>query len=566
MLKRLTIKDYALIAELRVDFGAGLNILTGETGAGKSIIIGALSLLLGERAKTNVIRQGADMAVVEGEFQLSDMTDLSRLSEHVESDGPNLLLRREVHMSGKSRCFANDALISNKILSDIGDALIDLHGQHDHQTLLRTEKHLEFLDNFGVDTKIRDTVRESYHRFQNIVRDLGNLREKEQQLNEKRDLLAFRLNEITSVDPKPGEEAELLSEEKVMNSSEKIFEASETLSRILYEGEGSVSEKLSTAEQLLGPLTNVDKPFHQWYQSCEEARINIQDLVKGIQQYTSKVDFNPERLEAVRERLGQFSRLKKKYGATIEEVISVREKTSEELNRIETMGKDIENLENSLQTEKDNLNACTTALSQKRKMVAAELEKRVLDVLSELGLVRGQFEVRFRTRTRQDGPVMCDGENVAVFENGFDIVEFYISLNPGQDPRPLSQVASGGEISRIMLALKTVLADADSVPVMVFDEIDTGISGRIARVVGKKLKTVSAKRQIVCITHLAQIASMGDIHFSVQKKVSGNETRTIVVPVQESDRVMEIAKLLGGETVTESVIQNARELLNSEAL
>ena len=561
MLKQLLIKDYALIDHLTISFGPGLNIMTGETGAGKSIIIGALGLLLGERAKTDIIRQNQPVAVVEGTFQLSDDFDSSDFQEYLNNNR-DLLLRREIHSSGRSRCFINDSPVSNKILSKLGDLLIDLHGQHEHQALLKTDRHLDYLDNFGVDRSIREKIKETFKTYQSLSKQLESQREKETFLKEKRDLLEFQVQEIETVNPEPGEESTLEAEEKILRNTEKIHQSASEIAELLYDGENAVAERLARTEKILAGLKEVDQPFENWLNHCESARIAVEDIAKQFQAYAAKIEFSPQHLEEIRERLGQFSRLKKKYGGEMDQVFEFYEKTKKELNQIQTIDSEIKNLEDELNLAVASLTKDVRKLSEVRMAAADQLEKRVVSALEELGLKNGKFEIHITQKESDSSPIIIDNKRCSVTSKGIDHVEFYISLNPGQDCKPLAQIASGGEISRIMLALKTVLAESDDVPIMVFDEIDTGISGRIARVVGNKLEDVSSRHQIICITHLPQIASMGRSHISVRKMVRDNQSRTTVKTITDQDRIKEIAQLLGGEQVTESVMQSARELLS----
>jgi len=561
MLKKLYIKNYALIDKMSVEFGPGLNILTGETGVGKSIILGALSLLLGERAKTDVIRSGASMAVVEGLFDVPSSVKLETADSQVFTDLEDLLLRREIHQSGRSRSFANDSPISNSLLSAIGDLLIDLHGQHEHQTILKVDHHLDYLDNYGTEEELLARVKGSFKQFRSHKTKLEDLKQRETRLHEKRELLEFQVQEIAKADPKEGEEESLESEERILRNSERIFQASNQITNLLYDGEGSVSEKLSATESALSGLVEVDPLFEKWMKECESTRIGVEEIVSSIQTFASRVEFNPQRLEVLRERLGLFSQLKKKYGGSIEEVLKHWEEAKKELDQIENIGDEIDRVSTALEEEKKVLTQLCEELSAQRKNVALNLEKETVAALEELGLKNSIFCISVEPKKTSEGPVQIGGQNYAVSSRGIDTAEFFISLNPGENPKKLTRVASGGEISRIMLALKTVLAESDRIPVMVFDEIDTGISGRIARVVGKNLKKVSRNHQVICITHLPQIASMGDFHFCVEKEVKANRSRTKIRPLEKEERVMEIAKLMGGEKVTESTIQSARELL-----
>jgi len=562
MLKQLFIKNYALIDEIRIDFASGLNILTGETGAGKSIIIGALGLLLGERAKSDVIRQGEKMAVVEGLFQAPQI-QLQDLIDSDLSSNSEFLLRREVHENGRSRAFINDSPISNTVLSQIGDRLIDLHGQHAHQTLLHQERHIEYLDNFGVGSSLLYQVKMSFLKVQSLTTKLNEFIKNKERLKERQDLLAFQLKEIEQIKPEHGEEEQLEQEERLLRNSERLVETANRLSSILYDGEDSVAEQLSTSENDLSALSAVDIQFEKWAKDCESARILIQEMVSSFQSYVSKIEFNPERLEEIRERLGLFTLLKKKYGGSMEAVLSFWDTLKKELSQLDNIDEEDAKLKVQLEDEIQKFSKLCFELSSIREALSKELEKSTLGVLRELGLPNSEFSIQIDQTKNEKGFVRCEGVTYAASKNGIDNVEFYISTNPGESPKPLAKIASGGEVSRIMLSLKSVLADADQIPVLVFDEIDTGISGRIARVVGSQLKKVSDKHQVICITHLPQIASMGNSHYCVEKTVVDNRSQTHIRLLSENERISEIAKLLGGEETTESTLQSARELLTS---
>jgi len=563
MLKNLYIKDYALIDELRVKFGSGLNILTGETGTGKSIIIGALSLLLGERTPTDVIRQGAEMAIVEGLFNISSQSRWKKIiEEKIDLSSDELLLRREIHRSGRSRAFANDSPITNTVLSTMGDFLIDLHGQHTHQTLLNTKCHLDYLDNFGLDAKHIEQMGTTHKKFKSLIVELAHLKEVESGLQEKRELFSFQVQEIEKINPREGEEASLETEDRQLSNCERLIEASRKLKDLLYDAEGSVSEKLSIAENAFIGLSNVDTIFKEWGRECESARIAAEEVANAFQAYVSKIDYNPSRLEEVRERLGHFHRLKIKYGGDIEQVLQFLEKRKKELEKLETVVGEIDRVANELEEERKKISILSKDISDKRGMIISDLTKKTVSVLEELGLGNAIFHVVITQQEDPNGPVKIGSKSYKLNARGIDSAEFFISLNPGESPKPLAKIASGGEISRIMLALKSVLAEADEIPILVFDEIDSGISGRIARVVGKNLKEVSKRHQVICITHLPQIASLSELHFCVEKEITANRTRTTIRPLNQEEKVVEIAKLIGGDQISESTLQSARELLD----
>jgi len=563
MLKILHIENYALIEHMEITFSPGLNILTGETGAGKSIILGAIGLVLGEKANPDMIRQNASSAIVEALLQVPKAvySDLFEEEEILESDSEGLLIRREVHRAGKSRCFVNDVPVPLSKLIQLGDRLVDLHGQHEHQALLKVEKHLEYLDNFGVDRHLRTQVAEFYKQWRALETQFREVVEKEKLLKTQKDLFEFQLQEIEKIDPKPDEDIILEQEERILQNAEKLFETTKRINELLYEGEGSVLEKLTSTHAILSELLSIDPQFDAWLKTTEEARVALEEMVRSISSYVSKIEYNPQRLEEIRERLVHLSRLKKKYGGTLAQVLQYKAEVKSNLEQMESFSEQIEMLSTKIQETLDALAHACKALSQERQNIAKNLEQEIEQVMMDLGLSNGIFRVVVKQKEDPEGPIEIDGIRYAVSPQGIDSAEFFVSLNPGESPKPLVQVASGGEISRLMLAMKSVLAKADAVPVLIFDEIDTGISGRVAFVVGQYLKKLGKSHQVVCITHLPQIASMGDVHFRVIKEVRENRTYTSIQPVEGEERVMEIAKLIGGEHMTESTLTSAKELL-----
>lgn len=565
MLKTLFIKNYALIEQMEISFSPGLNILTGETGAGKSIILGAIGLVLGEKANPDMIRQEASSAIVEAYFTVPKATylDLFEEEEIIETDSEELLIRREVHRAGKSRCFVNDVPVSISKLIQLGDRLVDIHGQHEHQALLKVDKHLEYLDNFGVNRHVQTHVAELFKQWRALEAQFREIVEKERLLKAQKDLFEFQLQEIEKIDPKPEEDVVLEQEERILQNVEKLFDTTKRVTELLYEGEGSVSEKLVSVHTLLSELTNVDPRFEAWAKAAEEARVTLEEMLRGISSYVDKVEYNPQRLEEIRERLVQLSRLKKKYGGTLSQVLQYKSEVKSNLEQMESFSEQNEILATQIKETLSALTQACEALSQERQNVAKNLEKEIEKVMMDLGLSNGIFRVQVKQKSDPEGPVEINGVRYGVSPQGIDSAEFFVSLNPGEPPKPLVQVASGGEISRLMLAMKSVLAKADAVPILIFDEIDTGISGRVAFVVGQYLKKLGKSHQVICITHLPQIASMGDVHFRVTKEVRENRTYTLIQSIEGEERIIEIAKLIGGEYITESTLNSAKELLTA---
>lgn len=568
MLKNLSIKNYALIDELEIEFGTGLNIITGETGAGKSIIIDALNLILGERATQDEVRTGTDKTVVEGVFTISGNKKVQRLLEAAEIEASEeIIVRREVSRKGQSRAFVNDTPMPVTQLKELGDYLVDLHGQHEHQSLLRPETHIDLLDDFGgLDTLIKN-FRNAYSDLNGQLAEMKDLISKRDALKEKRELYAFQIKEIDAVDPQPGEIDSLESELKILENSEKLYEVTMKLYEILYDSESSIHDQLVMVRNQLEDLSEIDKTFEPLKEDGESAKAIVDEITRSVQSYSSKIDFNPQRLEEIRDRLGVLSLFKKKYGGSLEAAIEYREKIGKEYELAENFDEAIGKLGENVEVQRAKVSEIAERLSTKRREVAERVMRSIVGILAEIGIENARFEIQIKNRVWADNAaelrplVKLGHEFYETNDKGFDFVEFYISTNIGEEPRPLAKVASGGEISRVMLALKTILAKSDRLPLLVFDEIDTGISGRIGSKVGKSLKNLSGFHQIIAITHLPQIAGMADIHFRVEKNVKGKRAITHVERLSEDDRVLEVARLLSGEDVTQTSISGAKELI-----
>jgi len=568
MLKNLSIKHYALIEDLTIDFERGLNIITGETGAGKSIIIDALSLILGERADTDMVRKDAEKAIVEGIFDVSDNKKLRTLLEknNIESCD-EMIVRREVSAKGQSRSFINDTPASISVLKDIGDVLVDLHGQHDHQSLLRTETHIDLLDDFGGLEGLCGEYYTAYRKALDTARAVEELVSREQQLMERRSFYEFQIREIDTVNPRPHEEDELERELIILENAERLFSSTERLYQMLYEGDHSIHDQLILTRNELENLTAIDPAFGESQREAGSASAVVDELAKFIQQYNSKIDFNPRRLEEIRDRLGNLSILKKKYGGTLEAVLQYREKIGYEVNLAENFKTEIEVLRKKFDIQRQRTSEVAQRLSVKRNEIGGKAGTLIIRALQELGIPNAVFEVRCTHRISADPGKAIARIGKECYEatpKGIDFVEFYISTNVGEDPRPLPKVASGGEVSRIMLALKMVLAKSDRLPLLVFDEIDVGVSGKIAQVVGQSLNKLSQFHQVVAITHLPQIAGFADSHFMVKKIEDGKRAKTQIRKLDDDERVREVASLLSGDEITNSGLESARELMGKK--
>lgn len=566
MLRSLLIKNYALIEEIAVDFTAGFTVITGETGAGKSILIDALGLLLGERASSEMVRSGAEKAVVEGVFDVTGIDRIAgilRANENETSD--ELIVRRELSVKGTSRCFVNDSPVSVALLKEIGDVLVDLHGQHDHQSLLRPETHIEFLDAFGGYGRDIDGYNASFRALTALTAKKRELQEQEDQLKAKRSLFEFQIKEIDAVGPKEGEEEHLEAERKILENTERLTELTGGIHQFLYESESSVRDALAKARKMMEQLGDIDASFSEAVTELRSAEVSVDEVSKQVQQYASRIEFNPERLEEIRERLGALSILKKKYGGSLEALIAFRAKIGEELSFAENFDGELAKLERQIGELRIEAGAKAAALTVKRRESAKKLEKAVVSSLADLGIAKAAFTAAVEQRPASPGAaapfVTSGGRSYEAGASGVDRVEFFLSTNTGETAKPLAKVASGGEVSRIMLALKSALARSDRTPLLIFDEIDTGVSGRIGQSVGLSLKRLSDHHQVIAITHLPQIAALAGTHFSVEKKEEQKKTTTRLRRLDADERVREVAKLLSGAEVTDAGLRTARELM-----
>ncbi len=565
MLKNLLIKNYALIEELNTSFDPGLTILTGETGAGKSIIIDALSLALGERADSSAVRKGSDKTVVEASFDGSDDARIADLLARHEIDfSGDLILRREVSTKGQSRSFINDTPVPIAVLKEAGDALVDLHGQHEHQSLLRSETHGDMLDDFGNLGKLVSEFSGAYTSARSTLDALRDLRTRQNEVLERRSLYEFQAREIDAVDPHPGEEDELENTLSKLENAEKLSTATQQLHSLLYTGESAVHDQLATACKELKTLAAIDTSFSELSAEASSAAAMIDELAKSIADYNSRIEFNPEKLEKTRDRLGNLALLKKKYGGSLDSVISHREKLRNELELADGFEKEQSSLQERLARYRESASKISRKLSGLRHEAAKKMSAPIAATLGQLGIPHAVFKTDISSRPAPDPDswIVKEGRDpLDCTSKGVDRIEFFVSTNPGEDPKPLAKVASGGEISRIMLALKMNLARSDRLPLMIFDEIDIGVSGRVAQAVGRSMKELSEFHQVIAITHLPQIAGAGDSHFVVEKVRTGDRSLTRMRKLPAEDRVNEVAKLMSGANITESARKNARELM-----
>ena len=550
MLIELRVRDYAVIHDLSLELGPGLSALSGETGAGKSIIVGALSLLLGERASSGTVRVGAERALVEAVFDVSERPEiLSRLAElgHEVEDGL-LILRREVAAEGRNRAWMNGSPTTARVVGELGRTLVDLHGQHEHQTLLRREAQRNILDAFGGAEDAATEVSEAFEALAGLEARLAELKERRRELESRADFLRFQLTEIEEGRVEIGEDVAFEDELGRLEHSEELLREADAIHTELYGADGAITDRVS---RLLGSLSRMkewDPSLQTRHDALEEAYHSLADVGRELGDYAGNIRHDPGRLEEVRERLDLIHRLKRKYGPELADVVETRARLSGELNELEGAGWDEEALQREVDEAGASLADSAEELTARRQQAARRLETEVEALLPDLGLPGATFQVPLEGLP-------------SVGRHGAERVEFLVSVNAGFAPLALGQVASGGELSRVMLALKAILARVDEVPTLVFDEIDAGIGGQVATLVAAKLKEVARYHQVFVITHLPQLASRARSHLLVEKRERDGLAATSVDALQGEARVREIARMLGGDPESETSRVHARELL-----
>jgi len=563
MLKQLSISGYALIDSISANFKPGFTIITGETGAGKSILIGALGLLLGERATSDSVRAGTPKAVIEGVFDATKNTNVTKfLKERELDENEELVIRREVSAKSSTRNFINDTPVSLQDIKDLGTLLIDLHGQHDHQSLLHKEKHLSFIDDSGVPAELVSEVETLYNQLKTVKKELIEIENREKEFQEKKDFYSFQLKEIENTSPEPAEDELIARELTILENSEQLLAISSSLYSELYESEFALYDQINRIKGRLAELAAIDNTFADSVQEFSGMLTVTKELSNQLRNYQDRVELDPQRLEKLRERLVQINRLKKKYGGSLEAVLTHYQFLQTKLGVSGNTEFEKERLSSEIKRLQKALNGKAQQLSKQRKEIAKQVEKDVIESLKELGIASPQFETIFEIKhsgeliSENSPEVFCDG-------SGIDQIEFFISTNKGESVKPLAKVASGGEVSRVMLALKSVLANQEKLPLMIFDEIDTGVSGKIASKVGMMMKKLAKHHQIIAITHLPQIAALGDTNYCVSKSEEQGRVISIIKELSNDEKIEEIAKLISGEEITESSKQTARALIGS---
>jgi len=548
VLNLLRIKNLALVEELEWQIAPGFIAVTGETGAGKSIIIGALQLLLGERADKSLIRTGADVCTVEAVFSGGD---LRRLNPHLVEAGVepcegDLIIKRALSVNGVNRQFINSSPTTLSTLKNLGDELVDLHGPHDHQSLLSPQKQLDLLDSFGRTQQYLEEYRKYYRQLQTLVAEHSTLNTAETARDQELDLLRHQINEISSANLVAGEEEDIETRYKLASNSKRLIELASAIANKLSEADGSVLSQLAETQRLLRELEKIDNSIAQLTSAHDAAVIELSEIARSLSHYAENLDLDPAQLSALEQRVSLFETLKRKYGGSIAEVIEFRKRAAERMHRIEGRDAELERLATEIEKVRAQMNRAGEALRKLRRKAAPKLSENIQYNLRDLGFHQSEFDAKL---TALDEPR----------PNGFDAVELLFSPNPGEPLKPLRAIASSGEISRLMLAIKSALAAHDAIPLLVFDEIDTNVGGEIAHAIGAKMRTLASEHQLICITHLAPVAAAASSHFVVTKEVVRGRTLSNLHEVTAKARREEIARMLGGKD--ESALQLAASLL-----
>ncbi|HEY0657890.1 MAG TPA: DNA repair protein RecN [Pyrinomonadaceae bacterium] len=564
MLSLLKIKNIALIDELELEFSRGLNLLTGETGSGKSIIVDSLGALTGERVSSDLIKEGTNQAQIEGLFTIKANADLHEIFyesgiELEDDEETDVIVRRELAASGRNRIFVNNQLITQNFLKKIGAYLVDIHGQGEQTTLFNSANHLEILDEYAGLKNERAKVAERFRAMAHIGAEIESLRADEAQKLQLLDILQFQVDEIGKANLQTGEDESLEEEKRRLNNIEKLSTLSDESYLFLYENEEATVTTLEKVIKRITELAEYESSFREYDESLRTAQAVLEDLAFAVRDFRGSLEYSPQRLEEIENRLAEISRLKRKYGGSIETVTTHFKESEERLRNIETADLREEELRRELVKAREEYLKFALDLHAKREKAARIFEKEVESNLKAVALEKARFQVRISSPNENESRQEIADKSFTV--KGFDAIEFYFSANVGESPKPLAKVASGGEASRLMLILKTTVKSNDAEKAVVFDEIDVGIGGRVAEAVGLKLKELAKTQQVLCVTHQPQVASLADRHFLVEKAMSKNRTEVSVKQLSETEKVEEIARMLAGEKISETARQHAKEML-----
>lgn len=547
MLTSLKIENVAIIESAAIEFGCGLNVLTGETGAGKSIVIDSINAILGERTSREIIRTGAQSAKVYAVFEDVNEKVKAFLDENgIDCEDGVLIINRILNRDGKNICRLNGAPVTVSMLRELGGELIDIHGQHDSQSLLSPEKHCGFVDGFAENADLISDYREKYRRLCEIRYSLKKLTTDESSKSQRIDFLTYQIDELEKSDITPGERDELKARKALINNSQKVMESLNTAYMSL-KADGAGIDMISNAESEISNASEYMESLGEASEKITDIRYELDDIAELVRDAMSEIEFDPSELDDIEERLDLLYRLSKKYGETEEDMLEYLAKAREELDSIAFSEEKVRELQKQEKTALAEAEAAADRLTESRKTAGEALSRAICSELEFLDMPNVRFVAKI--------------EDIGLTENGRDSVEFLISANVGEEPKPLAKIASGGELSRIMLAIKNVLAETDGVDTMIFDEIDTGVSGRAAQKIAMKLRSASKGRQVICVTHLAQIAAQGDVHLYISKSVSDGKTYTNIKSLIEEERVSEIARIMGGMEITRLQLESAREML-----
>jgi DNA repair protein RecN (Recombination protein N) len=566
VLKELRITNFAIIDALHVHFNRGLHVFTGETGAGKSIIVEALSLALGGRASAEMIRSGEDTATIEAAFDLTGREEVVELARThgIDGSGAELVIKRAIS-AARNRVYVNGTLSTVSVLALLGSKLVEIHGQYEQQTLLHPEHQLDIFDSYAGVLERRHALERHYYYLQGLRKRLAELTAQADERVRRQQLLQFQLQDIDQAKLQPGEEEELKGERHVLMHTEKLLQITQGSNELLYAGEDTIVERLGRALSSLEEVSAIDPTLRPVTEDLRTALYQVEEAARTLGDYASRVEFDPVRLAEIEERLAELSTLKRKYGATVEDILTHRDSLAKELESLQHQAENIDALHTEIGVTERQVREQALDLSQRRMAVGETLAQAVERELQALSMSAARFVIAFRRTPDPAGFITMDGAPVQLTPVGIESVEFLFTSNPGEEPRPLAKIASGGEVSRVMLALKSILAAVEQVPTLVFDEVDTGIGGGVAEVVGRKLKALTKTCQVFCITHLPQVASRGDIHFLIEKQVVSGRTITTVRPLTQRERVDEIARMSGGLVITETTRKLAAELLRQGA-
>ncbi len=564
MLRELHIKNFAVIDAVELELGSGLNILTGETGAGKSIILNALGLIAGERGSSEIIRHQEDEATVEALFEELPPAVGAKLSEAGFDNNGDLVIRRILNRSGKNRVYLNGSLCPLAMLAEVGGLLVHIYGQHEHHTLLQPETHLHLLDAFGALDAAASAMKEAFGSLSTIWNELTEKKEALERHRRERALLEAQAEEIHAARLRRGEEDELRANKNILAHAEKLHQGCRDGQELLYEGEAALIGRLSKFASRLRELGNIDEHLRPSVELIDASLAQLEEAAMQLRRYAERTHFDPRALEQLEDRLADIQRLKRKYNAGIEEILGLEGEIKQSLESLDQGEERIVALEKAFAQARQTAWSRAEKLSHERQRAAKKLKRDMEREVKSLGMLETKFEARFLTHDdRADQPPFFIGGR-KLTERGMDEVEFYFSPNPGEPAKPLAKVASGGELSRLMLALKSLVLSPGVVSTLLFDEVDSGVGGRVAEIVGKKLKQVATHHQVISVTHLPQIAALADCHFVVQKEVEKGRTFTRVNLLSEMDRVAEVARMLGGIKITEQTRRHAEEMVRGK--